>query len=274
LQTAFPNELARLRQLARLRRFFWFLRHDRTDHPEIVEEDELLFAQIEHDLGLSAQALEGIAPGSLTAPDFQGIPQWYPRMLATYLRMMLTEQECDLVRGQHRAGVSVDRIAERVTRERLRVFAGFLPQLADAFKYDSYAKLSVLDRELLQLIMQLPHDYLDKLHDYVWRHDSPVDQTPGEAPENNAGSTRDADNDCPDCRLLEALRKPSIVSAAGSGQDGDAMVCNQLKEVSCVLGEIYFDEELPDGDRWTEPLLRRIADQRSAPVFSSPSARE
>src|SRR5262249_19028231 len=155
---------------------------------------------------------------------------WYPRMLAAYLRSMLTVPECELVRSQDRTGVSLNRIADRVTRDRLRAFAELLPRLAEASKYESYANFPALDRGLESLLEELPDAYVEKLHDYVLQDESP-DDGPVEprTPQDDADSARITAD-----RLLQALAKPWVV----------------------------YNEGLPDANRWTEPLLALLADKR------------
>jgi hypothetical protein len=237
---------------------------DPIESPKVIEEDEELFARLERDLALVARVLEMIGPDALSAPQFHGMPSWYPRMLASYLRSMLTPSERELTRSLHRAGVRLDQIVDRVTRDRLRRFAGLLPQLADASKCGSYAKVPNLDRWLEELLWDLKDDDFGRLRDLVWPDAATskerLDATgPSEARQNDPGSAQSVSG-----RLRRALGNPSLFVKG--------TVPSRLQEISVVLNELYRDGDLPAGNRWTEPLLALIATKRVATESSNPVA--
>src|SRR5262249_54219727 len=142
LSKGFPHQSARIRHLIN--------RADQgpAEPPVADEMDETLFARIELHLELLARAADSVRPDALASPDFHGMPACSPRLLASYLRIPLASAECDLIIGLDRKGTTIPEIGDRVARARVDALAGLLPQLIDASRSRSYARLPNLQFEL------------------------------------------------------------------------------------------------------------------------------
>ncbi|WP_435011944.1 hypothetical protein P12x_006180 (plasmid) [Tundrisphaera lichenicola] len=257
---------------SQVRHYLWH-HHGRLRLPACDGHEDIL-GLVERELGRSARMIEAIGAEELMSPSLRGMPSWYPQLFASYLRSVLSAEECDLVRSLHGAEVPLLGIVDWVTSERCRELSRLLPQLADASKFRGYASLPDLGLELPELIERLPADELDVLHRFVWPDDSSTDEgsdvlEPGHAREDRTEPDRAASE-----RLLRALRNPSILDKELFPPENPEFWEPSLRNVSTMLRAIDGDEGLPDGDRWTEPLLKLIGKRGAAGSSSDPAGND
>ncbi|WP_435011943.1 hypothetical protein P12x_006179 (plasmid) [Tundrisphaera lichenicola] len=260
LREAFPLESARIRHR------FNAAGQGPPEPPVTCEEDEMLFARVELLLELSARVVESIRTDVQASPTFRGMPAWYPRLLASNLRVPLTRAECNLVSGLHRKGTPLPELADRVARDRIDVLAKFLPQLVDASKSLSYARFPELHLEFPGLIDDVrEEDFLDRIHRFVWSAGTSGEKGPGAAGRDGDRQDASVTTQAARGRLIQVLENPSIVYQGipvATTEPFHQHLDRMLDGFPTVLNEVQRELHLPDAGRWTEPLLALIADAR------------
>jgi hypothetical protein len=261
LSKGFPHQSARIRHLIN--------RADQgpAELPVADELAETLFARIELHLELLARAAESVRPDALASPDFQGMPAWYPHLLASFLRIPLAPAECDLITGLDRKGTTIPEIGDRVARARVDALAGLLPLLIDASRSRSYARFPQLHLELSGLIDKLPDNFLSRIHGFVWHHRAPEDEGPDAAGADGGGEDTSETAQTARARLIQVLENPSIVYEGvpeNLVEPFHQKLDLTLGGIPTVLHEVNREGRLPEAGRWTEPLLALIAQTRQA----------